>query len=137
MGKDCKPRRFKSCRKGPCMGSNKKASGCHTDSDDRPMVQAEKIWAVLRSPAKSLTFSGLNGNPHKTLRSKKAKGMAGSHQEAVGNQWHLQENVTGTPIWPTCHRNHCQRERPASCEQTVTPAPVISSPSRPLPQKST
>ena len=21
-------------------------------------------WAVLRSPAKSLTFSGLNGNPH-------------------------------------------------------------------------
>ena len=26
------------------------------------------IWAALRSPAKSLTFSGLNGNYHQTLK---------------------------------------------------------------------
>ena len=35
---------------------------------------------ALRSPAKSLTFSGLNGTPTKKL-SQKATGMAGSHQD--------------------------------------------------------
>ena len=36
------------------------------------------FWAVLRSPARSLTFSGSTGNPHKTLKSSKAKGWLGA-----------------------------------------------------------
>ena len=44
-------------------------------------LRLRDAWAALRSPANSLTFSGFNGNYHETPKGKKAKGMAGSHQE--------------------------------------------------------
>ena len=49
----------------------------------RKKPQEKKNWAALRSPAKSLTVSGLNGNYHQTLKdAKKLRNrMAGSHQE--------------------------------------------------------
>ena len=46
------------------------------------VLKGAQAWAALRSPAKSLTFSGSNGNYHQT---QKAKGMAGSHQEERHN----------------------------------------------------
>ena len=38
--------------------------GADTDSNTKSQERRRETWAALRSPAKSLTFSELNGNYH-------------------------------------------------------------------------
>ena len=85
----------------PFLGGRK---GCHAEWEppaptcpkgdgDMADPHPNPDWAVLRSPAKSLTFGGLNEKPHRTLKGKKAKGPDGFATKCTGTVLVVQEEA--------------------------------------------